>query len=50
MGFSATTTSEKSGRMNWRGAVQGDTVSGTLVWAPKKGKAETWKFSGKKAT
>ena len=50
MSFSATTTSEKSGRMNWRGAVKGDTVSGTLVWTPKKGKAETWKFSGKKTT
>ena len=50
MGFSATTMSGKSGKMQWKGTVKGDAVSGTLLWTPKKGKAETWKFSGKKAT
>jgi len=49
MGFSAATTSEKSGKMDWKGTVKGDAVAGTMVWHPKKGKMETWKFSGKKA-
>jgi hypothetical protein len=44
--FTAETKSEKEGTMSWKGAVQGDAISGTVVWT-KQGQApiEYW-FKG----
>jgi hypothetical protein len=36
--FTAQTTSKKEGTMDWKGAVNGDTISGTAVWT-KTGQA-----------
>jgi hypothetical protein len=44
--FAAETKSDKEGTMSWKGAVQGDAISGTVVWT-KQGQApiEYW-FKG----
>ncbi|MGH9316043.1 MAG: hypothetical protein ACRD1P_02895 [Thermoanaerobaculia bacterium] len=32
IGWTAETTSEKEGKMQWKGTVKGDTLTGTFVW------------------
>lgn len=44
--FEAETKSEKEGIMRWQGAVQGDAISGTVVWSkPGQAPVEYW-FKG----
>jgi len=44
--FAATTKSNTQGVMEWKGSVEGDGISGTLLWKPATGAPKTMTFSG----
>jgi hypothetical protein len=45
--FEAETKSDKEGSMRWQGAVQGDTLAGTMVWTKAGQKPIEYWFKGK---
>lgn len=44
--FTATATSAKEGKMEWKGVAKGDTVEGTAVWTKDGQPAEDYVFKG----
>ena len=49
MDFTAATKSAKEGKMSWSGKTEGSKISGTMMWQKKKGRAQKFTFSGRKA-
>ena len=44
--FSASTTSDAEGRMDWKGTVTGDKIEGTVIWTKKGQDAINYHYSG----
>jgi len=46
---SAVIKNDKGEQMSWRGKIEGKSISGGMLWRPKKGAAKRYTFKGAKA-
>ncbi|HTF90061.1 MAG TPA: hypothetical protein VK843_16725 [Planctomycetota bacterium] len=48
--FEASAKSGKAGSTAWNGAIQGETIEGTMIWTDDKGQKNQFRFSGRKSS